>query len=399
MALLITALLGLSGCQTETTSTKSPPSTPEKPPASIATPPASLPHEAVPDAKNKSRLKVSNWSMLPDWQQETLLPAWHTFMQSCKTLERRPSWRKICLQASVVNQGDEQAVRYFLEHHFTPHQVINADGTITGLATGYYEPLLKGSRKPSRRFRYPVYSPPENLLTIELGDVLPGTSPASVRGRLEGRKIIPYYTRAEIENNRNLLKGKELLWVEDEVELFFLQIQGSGRVILENGETVKIGYADHNGHPYRSIGKRLIDQGELPAWQVSMQAIKRWGQQNPDKLKALLQYNARYIFFRELPADLSGPIGALGVPLTAGRSLAVDPDSVPLGAPVYLSTTWPNTTRPLNRLMIAQDTGSAIKGGVRADFFWGYGPEALNQAGKMKQPAKMWVLLPRKNKN
>lgn len=394
--LLILVLSGLTGCKTESVSTQS--ATPRVPTDAATvpvTPQLTEPTGHSKDKENKKQLKITSWSMLPGWQHENLLPAWDTFIQSCKSLERRSSWQTVCMQATTIQHTNEQVIRDFLENHFTPYQVTNADGTTTGLATGYYEPLLKGSRKYTNRFRYPIYSPPDNLLTIELKDAQPGTSEASLRGRLQERKIIPYYTRAEIENNRNLLKGKELLWVDDEVELFFLQIQGSGRIVLENGETIKIGYADHNGYPYRSIGKILIDQGELPAWQVSMQSIKQWGRQNPKKLKSLLQQNARYIFFRELPPDLTGPIGALGVPLTAGRSLAIDPDNIPLGAPVYLSTTWPNTTQPLNRLMIAQDTGSAIKGGVRADFFWGHSPEAQVQAGKMKQQAQMWVLLPK----
>lgn len=391
--LLFAILFGLSGCKTETVIPK--PSAPNKPVTTL--PPSSEPKSEapLPVVAGKGSLKAANWSALPDWQHETLHPAWETFMQSCTSLKQRSPWQETCQLASFIKQPDELAIRRFLEQHFIPYQVINADGTTHGLATGYYEPLLKGSRKPSSRFRYPIYGPPEDLLTIDLDNPLSGNKSSPMRGRLDGRKVIPYYTRAEIENNRNLLKGRELVWVENQVELFFLQIQGSGRIILENGEIIKIGYADHNGHPYRSVGKLLIEQGELAPWQASMQGIKQWGQQNPDKLEALLQQNARYIFFRELPANLSGPIGSLGVPLTAGRSLAIDPDNIPLGAPIFLSTTWPNTTQPLNRLMVAQDIGNAIKGGVRADFFWGYGTEAENQAGKMKQPAKMWVLLPK----
>jgi len=391
--LFLAILFGLSGCKTETAAPK--PSAPEKPVAATTPSPEQQPVEPTPVIAGKGLLKEADWSGLPSWQNETLRPAWGTFMQGCVSLKQRPLWQEICSLASTIKQPDELTIRRFLEHHFIPYQVTNADGSTHGLATGYYEPLLKGSRKSSSRFRYPVYSPPEDLLAIDLGNAVSANKSNSMRGRLDGRKVVPYYTRAEIENNRNLLQGRELLWVEDQVELFFLQIQGSGRIILENGEIVKIGYADHNGHPYRSVGKLLIEQGELAAWQASMQGIKRWGKQNPDKLEALLWQNARYIFFRELPAHLSGPIGSLGIPLTAGRSLAIDPDSIPLGAPIYLSTTWPNTTQPLNRLMVAQDTGNAIKGGVRADFFWGYGTEAENQAGKMKQPAKMWVLLPK----
>jgi membrane-bound lytic murein transglycosylase A len=232
------------------------------------------------------------------------------------------------------------------------------------------------------------------LLTIEVDDLFPELKGERVRGRRENGHVVPYYTRGEIEQGVDSLRGREILWVDDAVELFFLHIQGSGRVRLENGEIVRIGYANHNGHPYRSVGRILINRGELTIASASMQGIKQWGQDNPDRLKGLLAENPAYVFFRELPSDLSGPIGALGVPITPGRSIAVDEKSVPLGAPVYLSTSWPNSNRPLSRLMFAQDKGSAIKGAVRADFFWGFGDEAGELAGRMRQSGEMWVLLP-----
>ncbi len=189
--------------------------------------------------------------------------------------------------------------------------------------------------------------------------------------------------------------GKELLWVDDVVDLFFLQIQGSGIIKLENGESLPVGYADQNGHPYQSIGRVLIDRGELTPDKASMQGIKDWGRRNPDKLRELLNTNPSYVFFRELPNGLAGPLGALGVPIAAERSIAVDPRYIPLGAPVFLSTTYPNSGQPLRRMMLAQDTGGAIKGSVRADFFWGAGFEAGRQAGAMKQQGKIWVFLPK----
>jgi membrane-bound lytic murein transglycosylase A len=215
-----------------------------------------------------------------------------------------------------------------------------------------------------------------------------------LRGRLDGRRVVPYYDRAQIGQGRAPLTGREIAWVDDAVELFFLQVQGSGRITLDSGETLRVGYADHNGFPYRSIGRHLVERGELPLEKASMQGIQAWARANPDKLTELLNHNARYVFFRELPAGLPGPIGSLGVPLTSRRSLAVDPGFVQLGAPVYIATTWPLSSRPLNRLMLAQDTGSAIRGAVRADFFWGFGDEAAREAGRMKQPLRMWVLLP-----
>lgn len=348
-----------------------------------------------PISPSISQLKVSDWSQLKEWEQDRVLPAWAAFIQSCNALNKQLLWRETCIKASAIKHPSEHTVKQFFRHHFIPHQVMNPDGSDEGLITGYYEPLLKGSRTPSAQYRYPVYAPPDELLVIDLGDVYPELKNLQLRGRLEGRKVVPYYSRAEIENKPASLKGRELLWVNDRVELFFLQIQGSGRIVLENGEIIRVGYAEQNGHPYQSIGRLLAQRGELPLESTSMQGIKRWGQQNPDKLTELLHQNSRYIFFRELPNNLSGPVGALGVPLTTGRSLAIDPRAIPQGAPVFLSTTWPNTSKPLNRLMVAQDTGSAIKGGVRADFFWGFGQEAAEQAGKMKQKGKMWVLLPR----
>jgi len=378
------SFLLLAACTTGTISPTLPPSQP----AETVTPPPEKP-------LTKSIHKRVQWSALTGWTDDDLLPAWQAFLKSCTVLSKQPVWKENCKAATSLQKPNNTTLRNFFESYFTPYQIINTDNSEEGLVTGYYEPLLKGSRKPSSRYRYPIYATPGELLTIDLGAAYPELKDLRLRGRLDGRKIVPYYSRAEIMTNPKILNGYEILWVEDEVELFFLHIQGSGRVVFDNGQMIKIGFSDQNGHPYNSIGKLLVQRGELPLEKASMQGIKQWGQQNPSKLPALLQQNARYVFFRELPADLSGPIGALGVPLTAGRSIAIDPLSIPQGAPVFLATTWPNTNKPLNRLMVAQDVGSAIKGGIRADFFWGFGHEAGNQAGRMKQSGKMWVLMPR----
>jgi membrane-bound lytic murein transglycosylase A len=237
------------------------------------------------------------------------------------------------------------------------------------------------------------------MLVIDLAAIYPELKSLRLRGRLQGNRVVPYWNRAEIEAGTAPVRGKEVLWVDDPVELFFLQVQGSGRVRLEEGknggDTVRVGYADQNGHPYRSIGKWLIDKGEITPDKASMQGIKDWGRRNPERLPELLNANPSYVFFRELPSSGRGPLGAMGVPLTNERSIAVDPRGVPLGAPVWLATTRPNAREALNRLMLAQDTGSAIRGNVRADFFWGYGEEAGKLAGAMKQKGRMWLLLPR----
>ncbi len=342
----------------------------------------------------KPNLVVTDWSQLTGWSNDDILPAWDAFLQSCEVLTNQRQWKEVCTAAATIHQPDNVDLREFFETYLSPHQILNNDGSDDGLVTGYYEPLLYGSREPSDRFRYPLHTSPDSLLSVDLAEVYPEFENISPRGRYDGDKIVPYYTRAEIKQFPDLLRHHEFLWVDNEVELFFLQIQGSGRVVLEDGEILRIGYANHNGHPYSSIGKLLVERNELPLEQASMQGIKRWGEENPDKLDELLHQNSRYIFFRELPNDISGPLGAMGVPLTAGRSIAIDPRAVPQGAPVFLETTWPNTDIELQRLMVAQDTGSAIKGNVRVDFFWGFGQEAAEQAGKMKQKGKIWVLLP-----
>jgi membrane-bound lytic murein transglycosylase A len=235
---------------------------------------------------------------------------------------------------------------------------------------------------------------PDDLLVVDLGDVYPELKGMRLRGRLEGRRVVPYYDRAQIDSGPAALRGKELVWVDDAVDLFFLHIQGSGRIVLDSGETLRVGYADQNGFPYRSIGRLLVERGDLVLEQASMQGIKTWAREHPGELAQLLNSNASYVFFRELPASAGGPPGSLGVALTPRRSIAVDARHVPLGAPVYLATTWPNSSRPLNGLTLAQDTGGAIRGPVRADFFWGYGEPAAREAGRMKQKLRMWVLLP-----
>ncbi len=338
---------------------------------------------------------VSKWEMLPDWQTLDLAPSWPALLQSCRVLKNKPNWQEICARAEQLGTEDSAVLRTFYEEWFTPYQVFNPDGSEQGMITGYYEPLLKGSRVKTQRFRYPLYAAPDDLLTIDLGKAYPQLKDLRLRGRLQGKRVVPYYSRAEIDAGTGAFKGRELYWVENEVELFFLQIQGSGRIELADGAQIKVGYAEQNGHPYVSIGRKLVEMGELKLEEASMQGIKAWAEKTPDKLTALLAQNPSYVFFRELPDNLSAPLGALGVPLTNEYSIAVDPRTIPLGAPVFLSTTYPNDSAPLNRLMLAQDTGGAIKGAVRADFFWGFGESAGAQAGKMKQQGRLWVLFPK----
>jgi membrane-bound lytic murein transglycosylase A len=382
------AALGLAGCAL----------TP--PPVATACPPAqpcpACPQCPAPPGERPPvpTLAPVGFAALPGWGADDAAAALAAFRTSCRSLRERDPWRAVCRLAEALDRPDAAAAREFFERHFVPYRVANADGGETGLVTGYYEPVLRGSRERRPPFVHPLYAPPDDLLVIDLAAVAPETKHLRLRGRIDGRRVVPYWSRAEIEHGAAPVQGKEIVFVDDPLEAFFLQVQGSGRVRLPGGEELRVGYADQNGHPYQSIGRHLVEEGELPLAQASMQGIQAWARANPARLPELLNRNPSYVFFRELAPSPDGPIGAQGVPLAAGRSIAIDPRFIPLGAPVYLATTYPNSSAPLERLVVAQDTGGAIRGAVRADFFWGTGPEAGRLAGRMRQPGRLWVLLP-----
>jgi membrane-bound lytic murein transglycosylase A len=345
-------------------------------------------------------LKPANWEDIDGFYQDNLAFSWPAWLHSCSALANRPMWQKACSAATLLNnqqlsKPSLEALQGYFKEYFSVYKTTNIDGTENGMITGYYEPLLKGSRNKTAKYQNPLYQAPTDLITVELDSIFPELKYKRVRGRLVGNKLVPYYNRAEIELDTSPIKGREFIYIDDIIDVFFLQIQGSGLVQLENGEQVHVGYADQNGQSYNSIGRILIERGELTSATASMNGIKNWARNNPSKLRELLNSNPSYVFFRELPAGLPGPLGALGVPILGERSVAIDPKFVPLGAPVFLSTTEPNSKKPIKRLVVAQDTGGAIKGGVRADFFWGAGFEAGAKAGAMKQTGKIWVLLPK----
>lgn len=348
-----------------------------------------------PKAVGQARYEPSGFGALPGWERATLAPSLAALLEGCARLGNGHALAPACSAARAVPAGDESAARAFFESTFAPHAIVTAEGSREGLVTGYYEPILYGSRTQTEQFAHPVYGLPPDLVVVDLASLYPELTGMRLRGRLEGRRIVPYYSRSEIDTRPGALSAPIIAWVADPVELFFLQIQGSGQVTLaDTGERIRIGYADQNGHPYSSLGRYLVQRGELPLEQASMQGIQSWAAANPARLREALNANASYVFFRELPTT-AGPIGALGVPLTAGYSVAVDRRYVPLGAPVYLATTYPNSPEPLERLMAAQDTGGAIRGAVRADFYWGTGKDAGEQAGRMRQQGRMWMLWPR----
>jgi membrane-bound lytic murein transglycosylase A len=378
-AALVATVLGLAGCVT-------PPTPPPGPPHAVFTP--------------------TTFDALPGWRDDRAADAWPAFRVGCKALVARPraqaTWQAPCSAADAVDVADAQAVRRFFEANFTPYRVSASDGAEQGLVTGYYEPLLHGSRTKSAQYPQPLYATPDDLLVVDLADLYPELKGKRVRGRLDGRRVVPYWPRAEIDAGKANTEDKALVYVSDPVDAFFLQIQGSGRVALDDGSVIRVGYADQNGQPFRSVARVLIDRGELTLEHASMQGIREWGRAHPDALPALLDEDPSYVFFREVPppapgsleAAIDGPIGSLGVPLLAGRAIAVDPRAIPLGAPVFLATTRPLSDAPLARLVLAQDTGGAIRGPIRADFFFGFGDEAGQDAGRMRAQGRMWLLWP-----
>jgi membrane-bound lytic murein transglycosylase A len=349
-------------------------------------------------------------AFLPGWAGDDLDGLSAAISRQCAMRTPPGSWPKLCIefnalpQAKAGSNGSRPtpiALRRWLETRFAAWPLRDASGGAEGLLTGYYEPQLTGSRKRESSQQTPLYSRPADLLTIDLAEVEPRLAGMRLRGRLQGQRVVPFYSRADIET-KGPLTGNELLWVDDRVGAFFLEIQGSGRVTLRDGATVRVVYADQNGHPYRAIGRTLIDRGALRSDEVSAPSIRSWLQANPAQAAEVMRTNPSVVFFREAPPPPTpapgdpeaGPAGSLGVPLTALRSLAVDRSKVALGSLVWLDTTHPVDGKPMRRAMAAQDTGGAITGAIRGDVFWGYGAEAERAAGLMRSRGRMWVLWP-----
>ena len=326
-----------------------------------------------------ARWVPASFAELPGWQRDRTSELWPALRQGCNSPSE--AWAAFCAEVRRLIPGDDASLRDWLTERLRVYRVETLDGDPAGLVTGYFEPLVAASRRPQAQRRFPVYQPPLDLAS---------------------RK--PYWTRQQLDTQpaaQAALRGREIAWVEDPLDALLLQIQGSGRLRLTEPDgrehLVRLSFAGHNDQPYRSVGRWLVEQGELRPGEASWPTIKDWARRNPQRLNELLWQNPRVVFFREEPLldPNLGPKGAQAVPLTPGRSIAVDPLSVPYGTPVWLDTSEPLSARPLQRLVMAQDTGSAISGAARADYFWGWGEEAEAQAGRMKQSLRMWVLWPR----
>ena len=364
------------------------------------------------------RLSAATYDRLPGWKEDDPRGALDAFLRSCSALTRdnpaKPAngngnaelpggvtltaadWQVPCAEASAMTAPTPDRVRAFFERSFRPFATAGNEGA-EGLFTGYFEIELLGARQATQSYPVPLYRLPPDHVQADLGVFDPGLKGKRIVGRVEQGRLIPYFSRGEIENGALGGRGLEMLWINDPVDVFMLHVQGSGRVVLQDGAVVRVGFAGHNGRAYESIGRKLIEQGELQPGKASWDDIRDWIRRNPEKATALFALNPRFIFFRfieGIPPE-SGPLGAQGVPLTPGRSLAVDRRFIPLGVPMWLDTTWPGEEgRPLRRLMVAQDAGGAIQGVVRGDFFWGFGAAALAEAGRMKSRGRYYLLIP-----
>lgn len=378
-------------------------------------------------AGSSASYRAVSFAALPQWSAQPFSGSLSAFQNSCIKLGGQADWRSVC-QAAAQTPKTDAAAKSFFERYFTPWEVTH-NNQLGGTVTGYYEPVLHGDVRQTARARFPIYGIPSDFVSVPLPASLRNSKgsvrisptganagrisangayvanlaefPLSARstalkGRFEGNRFVPYFTRAQI--NGGALNGRApiLGYADNPVELFFMHVQGSGRLRTPSGQYVRLGFADKNEYPYVSIGRYMADRGYLPLSQTSMQGIKSWLAANPGRLAEVLGQNPSYVFFRQLdgPSE-QGPIGALGVPLSSGFSAAVDKQHITLGAPLFLATVHPDTKHGLNRLLMAQDTGAAIKGAVRVDYFWGYGDAAGQTAGKQKYTGYVWQLLPK----
>ncbi|HEX3553008.1 MAG TPA: murein transglycosylase A [Thermoanaerobaculia bacterium] len=371
--------------------------------------------EAYPSGE-RLVLAPARFADLAGWREDALEEAVPVFLRSCGVIAGQPDdaslggggiagragdWKPVCAAAARLPAGDRAAARRFFETELRPWSVRNHRNPV-GLFTGYYEPLLQGSRKRHGRFTVPLYARPPELVMVDLGRFRDTLKGQRIAGQVVKGSLLPFPDRHAIDAGALAGRKLEIAWVDDPVGAFFLQVQGSGRVRLEDGKELRVGYAAQNGRPYTAIGRELIARHALAAKDVSLQTIRAWLEAHPGQAREVMERNASYVFFQVFfqTSRGNGPLGAEGIPLTPGRSLAVDLSQHALGVPVWLVGGAPSPRpgepdRRLRRLLVAQDTGGAIRGPVRGDVFWGFGPDAEAIAGRMKNRGKMWLLLPK----
>jgi len=345
---------------------------------------SSEPEKVVLTEKVTASGNFVSFEKIEGWEKDDHDVALEMFKKECR-LVRLPSTLKVLCAEALKTQDAQQ----FFERNFKPF-LLRSDSDEEELLTGYYEPEFSGALNANSRYKYPLYKQPKDLIVVKLDTLYPTLKKYKLRGRLSKGRVIPYYSRAEI--NAGLIKEKPLCYLKSDVDRFFLQVQGSGRIRLENGERIFVGYAGQNGHPYYSIGKALVANGAIPQEKISLQSIRAWLQTHPSEAKTVLESNPSFVFFAKRKKAASG---ALGLELTAMRSVAVDRSKIPLGFPLFLEAMNPLSKKAMKQTVFAQDTGGAIKGQVRADLFCGFGEEAQKLAGVLKSPLKLYVLVPK----
>lgn len=410
--LLLSTLLPTTACPARTTAPRHPTPAPTTPAITETPPAAPVPAPVVPPPPVEDRLVLERvaFADLPGWGQDDVAEAVPAFLRSCQKLRRKKDdeqvgrtptggkaadWRRACERARALRKGDTAAARTFFEHEFVPFLARNNDDPI-GRFTGYYEARLRGSRRRHGKYEVPLHRRPPDLITVELSKFLTDARGRRLAGRVVGKKLEPYDTRAQIVGGSLAKKKLELIWLDDAVDAFFVQVQGSGSVELDTGEQMRIGYAATNGRRYTAIGRVLIAEGHLTRETVSMQTIREYLAAHPERADEVMNQNESYVFFADIGGD--GPIGSQGVVLTAGRSIAIDRQYIPQSAPLWVDTMAPvaggTGEAPLQRLVIAQDTGGAILGPVRADVYFGGDDAAADMAGRMKGTGRYFLLLP-----
>lgn len=349
------------------------------------------------------KLEPVTFNDLPGWPQDKMTDAYHAFALNCSALNKsnKPHlgnaavavdanlMRKICADFA---ENPRQDFKEFIRQNFKPYLVTEAESP-TGKFTSYFESVIHASRNRDERFKFPIYGQPVDLIEFNPTDFDSSLPSRRLVGRLEGQKLVPYYTRSEIMEPEYSDKAPVILWADSYVDVYVMQIQGSAVAELDDGSKVRVGFADTNGRPFKGIGSILLEKKLLKPGQASMGYIKKWLNENFAEAYAHMNQNQRFVFHRLIEED--GPIGAMGVPLTAGRSLAVDRRYIPLGSLLWLNTT-DGSREPIRKLVFAQDIGGAIKGVVRGDYFWGSGgDDVLEHAGKMNSAGSYYILLPK----
>lgn len=342
-----------------------------------------VPPPVKPTTEN---MKAVSFTEIEGFYKDDLNHALEVFKKDCKKSKKNELFTEVCEKAESEIDG-----KRFFTLYFQPYKLLDENSSDEGLITGYYEPLLYGSLKKTSRYKYPLYKTPKDMLIVDFTSIYPDLKSYKLRGKLVGNKVLPYDSREEIEKN----PSKELepiVYVDNKVDVFLLHVQGSGKVLLDTGELINVGYAEQNGRKFKGIGMYMLNKGYITKDELSAQGMKKYLDKNPSKADEVLNQNESYVFFQK---SNQGATGSLGTPLTAKRNIAVDRSVIPLGMPVFLNTTNPVDKKPINQLMVAADVGGAIKGKVRADFFWGFGDSAFDYAGRMKEKGKMYVLMPK----